>query len=72
MARRKYNWDEWFSRDETIIVHGTHYQCSQSTMVQTIRNEASRRGIRINIVDTGTEIFIRPKYVEKTGERVSG
>jgi hypothetical protein len=58
MAHRKYNWEEWFGRPETVLVHGIHYHCSQSTMSQTVRNNASRRGLRVRLVDTGTEIFV--------------
>ena len=58
-AKRKYMWEEWFDRTDTILVRGVHYDCSQSTMAQTIRNNASQRGLRVRLTDTGTEIWIQ-------------
>ncbi len=71
MAHRKYNWEDWFSRAEVIIVYGVDYHCSQSTMVQTIRNEASKRGLRVSVIDAGNEIYIGVRHgAEPTGKRV--
>jgi hypothetical protein len=56
---RKYPWDEWLGRPETVLVRGVHYHCSQSTMTQNIRCAASHRKVRVRLVDTGTEIWIR-------------
>ena len=60
---RKYHWDEWLGKAKTIIRQGLDYQCSQSTMAQTIRNAASARGIRVKLTDTGCgfEIEVRKK-----------
>jgi hypothetical protein len=57
-AHRKYPWEQWFGRPSTVLVRGIDYQCSQSTMVQTIRNNASARGLRVQPTDKGTEILI--------------
>ena len=57
-AHRKYPWEEWFGRPSTILVRGTDYHCSQSTMAQTVRNNASQRGLRVQVTDKGTEILI--------------
>lgn len=66
MRQRKYHWDEWFSKPRTVLLRNVHYDCSQSTMVQSIRNEASTRGLRVKILDctSGTEIVF-----EVTGRR---
>jgi len=58
-ANRKYRWEQWFDRPITVLVRGTDYHCSQSTMVGMIRNNASRRGVRVRIVDTENLIIIK-------------
>ena len=62
-AHRKYRWEEWFTQGTVVLVHGVDYHCSQSAMVQTARNNASRRGLRVSIIDNGDTIVI-----EVTGE----
>ena len=57
-ARRKYQWEEWFGRKTTEIRRGEHYHCSQSTMAGTIRCNASRRGVRVSLLDNGDSITI--------------
>lgn len=56
--QRKYPWEEWFGSKITVLVRGEDYDCSQSTMVQIIRNRASLEGIKVKIIDTDTEIII--------------
>lgn len=56
--QRKYPWEEWFSNEITVIVRGVDYFCSQSNMVQSIRNKASSLGLKLRITDTGTEIVM--------------
>lgn len=55
---QKYDWEEWFSKKFTILMRGVDYHCSQSTMMQQIRNKASALGLRLKLTDTGTEIII--------------
>lgn len=57
-ARRKYSWEKWFDTPRTTLRRGVDYHCSQSTMAQTVRNNASRRNIRIKLEDTGESIII--------------
>lgn len=66
--QRKYQWEEWFGRPCTVLLRGIHYNCSQSAMCQSIRNNASRRGVRVSLVDTGTEIILEVKGGEKGGD----
>lgn len=56
---RKYPWEEWFAEDVFTLVRGLHYDCSQSTMTQTVRNNASARGLRVRLVDTGIGIIVK-------------
>ena len=58
-AKRKYRWEEWFDQPITTLIRGVHYHCSQSSMAQTVRSNASRRGLSIRITDTGTELIVR-------------
>lgn len=56
--KRKYPWERWFSLSRFVLLRGVHYLCSQSTMAQTVRNNASTRGLRVRITDTSTEIIV--------------
>lgn len=56
--RRKYAWEDWFSRPCTVLLRGIHYDCSQSTMVQSIRNNASMRKVRVRITDRNNHIIV--------------
>lgn len=56
--QRKYPWEEWFGLKRVVLLRGVHYHCSQSTMAQTVRNNASTRGLCVRLVDTGTEIIV--------------
>lgn len=62
--RRKYPWERWFSCRRTVILRGVDYHCSQATMSQTIRNNASARGLSVRVTDTGTEITIETIHEE--------
>lgn len=56
--RRKYPWEDWFSKRVAVLVRGVDYHCSQSTMAQTVRNNASAKGLRVRLHDTGTKIVV--------------
>ena len=58
-AHRKYRWEEWFNQPIITLIRGVHYHCSQSSMAQTVRSNASRRGLSIRIIDTGTELIVK-------------
>ncbi len=57
-AKRKYRWEEWFAAPRTVLVRGVDYHCSQSALCGTIRNNASRRGLRVRLTDTGNTVII--------------
>lgn len=57
-AKQKYDWDSWFGCGRIMLVYGIDYHCSQSTMAQTVRNNASQRGLRVRLTDTGHSIII--------------
>lgn len=56
--KRIYPWEQWFARPRCLITYGIDYQCAQSSMTQMIRNNASKRGLRVRLTDCGTEIMI--------------
>ena len=56
--RRKYTWERWFGQARTVLVRGVHYTCSQSIMVQMIRNNASQRGVIMRVEDHNNSITI--------------
>ena len=58
-ARRKYRWEEWLTQPYTVLVRGIDYDCSQSCMTQSIRNKASKIGVRVSITDNRDSIEIR-------------
>lgn len=57
-AKRKYDWETWFSRKSTVLVKGVDYTCSQSAMVQSIRNNAYLRGAHVRPIDLDDRIEI--------------
>ncbi len=56
--KKLYQWGQWFGRPRTVLVRGIHYHCSQSTMVQMIRNTASAREVKVRLTDSGSHITI--------------
>lgn len=57
-GNRKYKWEEWLKNKTTNLMRGVDYTCSQANMVYMVRNAASRRKIRVKVVDTGSAIRI--------------
>ena len=58
-ALRKYPWERWFTKSRIILIRGIDYHCSQSTMAQTIRNNASSRGLKVRLRDIGEAIVVQ-------------
>ena len=56
--RRKYPWEQWFGHPRITLMRGVHYHCSQSTMAQTVRNNASNRGLHVRLTDIGVGITV--------------
>ena len=65
--QRKYLWEKWLAHARTVLLRGVHYHCSQSSMAQTVRNNASARGLRVRLTDTGTEIIVEVLGVAEGG-----
>ena len=58
-AQRKYNWEKWFGRTGvTELVRGKDYFCTQSAMIQQIRNAAHRRRVKVRPIDCNDSIKI--------------
>lgn len=58
-AHRKYDWNKLFERDQSLLERGEDYHCSQSNIIQQIRNEASKRGLRIKLNDLDDKIIVK-------------
>lgn len=58
MSVSKYPWSSWFGQKHTVIRRGVDYKISQSMMYQTIRNNASARGLRVKIEDNNDSLTI--------------
>lgn len=56
---RKYPWDKWFERARFTAVQGKDYTVSTSSMIQTIRQNASIRGLSIRVEDQGVKVTVR-------------
>lgn len=67
MAKQKYAWDEWFIQGHFTLKQGVDYSISQSAMSQSIRNNASMRGLRVNIEDMGNSIVVNVIGIGKNG-----
>lgn len=56
--KRLYPFNVWFNaltdpdgRARFELRRGEHYDCSQSSFAQQLRQEASRRGVRVSLTD---------------------
>ena len=57
-AKRLYDWDDWFSRGRFVLRAGFEYLCSNSSMAQQVRVQASHRGAFVSIRDEITRLVV--------------
>lgn len=57
--KKGYKWDEWFACEVFVLKRGVDYTCGQSTIVQTIRNMASARGLLVSVVDQDVQVTVQ-------------
>jgi hypothetical protein len=69
MPAAKYNWKDWLSRPRTVLVRGVDYHCSQSTMVQLLRNAASKRRVSVRLCEDETCQAIQVEVLSVEGPR---
>ena len=70
MARNsKYDWNTWFGQNRTVLHRGTDYHISQSMMFQSIKNNAYRRGFKVNVTDHNDYIVI--EVLSRPNDKVS-
>ena len=55
---KKYDWETWFAQGRVVIRRGVDYFCTQSSMASQVRNAASRRGIRVRLIDNDNSFAI--------------
>lgn len=58
-ARKKYDWNALFAQQHSLLEYGVDYHCSQSNIIQSIRNEASKRKLRVRISDLNNQVIIK-------------
>lgn len=61
-----YPWNRWFAKNRVkfVVVHKYDFTCSVPMMVRQIRNEASKRGVKVS-----TSATKHPKRIEVTIRR---
>ena len=65
---RKYQWAKWFRRELFVLRRWVHYHCSSASMIQQLRNEACRRGLRVRVEDRGRTVRVEVR--DGAGEAV--
>lgn len=68
-GNRLYMWEEWFALGKFTLVRGKHYTCSQSSMQQQVRSNASARGVGTSIRDLGDRLVVEVTAVAETKAR---
>lgn len=58
-ARRKYDWNRLFEQEYSLLEFGEDYHCSQSNIIQQIRNEASKRKLSLRLSDLGNQVVVK-------------
>ncbi len=68
MGVKLYSWDKWFSHNRFTLLKGRHYRCSNSGMVQQLRNQAVQRGVKVTITDLDSRLVVEILQVGATPE----
>lgn len=50
--RPLYAWDRWFGAGSFRLARGTDYHCATTMMVQQVRNQARRRRLSVQVIET--------------------
>ena len=58
MANAKYSWDKWFSRKQTVLRKGAHFNCQVHCMAIQSRANAKMRGLHVKVLIHDDEIKI--------------
>ena len=56
MVAPLYPWDKWLSKGRFTLVRGKDFICANSSMVQQIRNRASRINKKLTVEDHGDRL----------------
>ncbi len=69
----KYPWDDWFARTKFLLVQGEDYNCGSATMVQQVRNQASRRGVGVDVAHdiVNNDILVKVRPLDLDDGRVA-
>lgn len=55
---RKYPWERWFARRSFRVAKGVDYECRTYAMANSIRNNASQRGLKVSLRVIGEEAIV--------------
>jgi hypothetical protein len=53
-----YRWEQWFRAEKFILRRGVDYTCPTSSMIQQLRNAASRHRVSVRILDLGDSLTV--------------
>lgn len=56
--KTRYPWDKWLTQPQTILLRGRDYRCTTFGLAQQVRQQASRRGIRVSVHTTQDSVTI--------------
>lgn len=58
MPAKIYDWAEWFGQRRFVLCRGIHYRCSTSSICQQVRNNATRIGVHVSVMDDGDRVVV--------------
>ncbi len=58
MKARRYPWKEWFGKHKFALIKGGDFDIECEVMDQTLRNQATRRGVPISIHRQGDVLMV--------------
>ncbi len=67
-AHRKYPWEVWFSQPRTVLVRGRDYDIDNLMMWQTIKNNASKYGVRVKVIDNDGGLILWTTVIDHNGK----
>ncbi len=70
-AKRKYKWEEWFSKPSAVLVRGVDYNVSQVSMWQQIHNRSKFYAVRVKVTDLNDRMLIEIIGVRDEGSHTN-
>lgn len=64
MPKKIYDWPRIFAGKQATLRKNRDYTCSQSSMVQAVRNRATKEGVKVRVVDKGNAVIVEVQDAE--------